>query len=213
MIDTLPAWREHTFLSNPRTSPEFAASRTRLRVGGNATGGDAASRAHLRVGGTASGDSANGAMKGGATGGDAANGADLWLQAGATFGEAEKALRSVPSRVLQIDVSDLSLLCRCVADLPAVHQLNQKLPAALGLPYHYCDTTDNPYFVDCKAAGRQGCRKHPFYLMNVSRGMQRPPAIPSRGCGVQAAAGEPRCAEMELPREYINEGVHARPIA
>eukprot|EP00962_Isochrysis_galbana_P004554 scaffold1242_cov123-Isochrysis_galbana.AAC.7 len=182
MISALPAWREHTFLSNPRTPPELAASRARLRVGRSA-------------------------------GGHEVSGADAWLPAGATFGAAEKALRSVRSRVLQVDVSDLSRLCRCVADLPAVHQLNQKLPAALGLPYHYCDTTDNPYFVGCKAAGRQGCRKHPVYLMNVSRGTQRPPSIPSRRCGDQAAAGESRCGEIELPGEYINEGVHARPSA
>ena len=44
------------------------------------------------------------------------------------------------------------------------------------MSFHYCDTSDNPYFVECKAAHRQGCRKHPTYLMNVSRGTQRPAA-------------------------------------
>ena len=60
-----------------------------------------------------------------------------------------------------------------------------------------CDTTDNPYFVSCKKAGRSGCRKHPTYTMNVSRGFQQPAAVPSSGC-----ASSPSCQQYALPEGF-----------
>ena len=72
--------------------------------------------------------------------------------------------------------------------------------------FHYCDTTDNPYFVACKALRREGCRKHKQYLMNVSRGVQTPPSIPTVDCeGVGTEAQ--RCARYTLPEQHITEGV------
>ena len=68
----------------------------------------------------------------------------------------------------------------------------------------------HPYFVACKAERRSGCRKHPVHLMNVSRGVQRPPMLPHEACGDAAAAGQPRCGAVELPTIYINEGVTGR---
>ena len=105
-------------------------------------------------------------------------------------------------QVLQVRASDLRKLCRCAADAPPLHALDSRLGAALSMAYHYCDTTDNPYFVGCKALRRQGCRKHPVYLMNVSRGMQRPARVPHEGC----AAGR-GCGEYHFPAGHITEGV------
>jgi len=184
-------WREHTFLDNPRTPAEVRTSVTRVRVGDDGIGDGASGRA---------------GNEDGNAGGDG-GGAQAWVPAGATLGEAARTLRGEAARVLQLDVTDLERLCACIADLPEVHKLSRALPAALSMPYHFCDTTDNPYFVQCKAEGHQGCRKHPVYLMNVSRGTQRPPPVPYRRCGREVGAGEPRCAALELPIGYISEGV------
>ena len=89
-----------------------------------------------------------------------------------------------------------------------MEKLNNRLPRVLASGYHYCDTTDNPFFVECKQGitkeRGQGCRKHPVYLMNVSRGMQQLPAVPADKCGAETHAG---CGKYELPEEHISEGV------
>ena len=74
----------------------------------------------------------------------------------------------------------------------------------LSMSFHYCDTSDNPYFVECKAAHRQGCRKHPTYLMNVSRGTQRPARVPT-----DCARGR-ACGAYDYPRDHITEGTPRR---
>ena len=103
-------------------------------------------------------------------------------------------------------------LCRCSAGLPAdAVELAPKLKVALGSGYHYCDTTDNPFFVECKQGTTkergQGCRKHPVYLMNVSRGTQQAPAAESQQCGSAHPQG---CAKYVLPDEHISEGVRTQ---
>ena len=63
---------------------------------------------------------------------------ELWLPAGATYGEAARTILTATEAttpVLQIEADELSLLCRCVADLPEVHALNRRLPQALAMPY------------------------------------------------------------------------------
>ena len=74
-------------------------------------------------------------------------------------------------------------------------------PRILAHEFHYCDTTDNPYFVECKRHRRQGCRKHKQYLMNVSRGVQTVPALPTAECTPAA------CLAYTLPKSHITEGV------
>ena len=86
-----------------------------------------------------------------------------------------------------------------------MHALAKRLPRLLSNDFHYCDTTDNPYFVECKAQRREGCRKHKTYLMNVSRGQQAPTSLPSSGCG--AGKG---CLAYTLPESHITEGVVGR---
>jgi len=114
-------------------------------------------------------------------------------------------------RVLQLHVSDMRRLCRCAAGLPAAAlALNAPLQRALGSSYHYCDTTDNPYFVECRAHGRQGCRKHRTYLMNVSRGLQQPPLLPADKCGGGGAPDMRACGRYHLPDEHISEGVRTQ---
>ena len=114
------------------------------------------------------------------------------------------------SRVLELDVGELSLLCRCVADAPELHDLSRKLSSVLASSFHYCDTTDNPYFVECRAHGRQGCRKHRTYLMNVSRGLQQPPLLPADKCGGGGAPDMRACGRYHLPDEHISEGVRTQ---
>ena len=81
--------------------------------------------------------------------------------------------------------------------------LAKRLPRVLSNDFHYCDTTDNPYFVECKKHRRQGCRKHKQYLMNVSRGVQAPPALQTPATECSAAM----CQAYELPKSHITEGV------
>mmetsp|Transcript_25251 Transcript_25251/g.50787 ORF Transcript_25251/g.50787 Transcript_25251/m.50787 type:complete len:170 (-) Transcript_25251:158-667(-) len=135
----------------------------------------------------------------------------VWAAEGATFAQAvataEADARAKQAQVLSIDAADLGKLCRCLAGLPQVHALAHDLPRLLSNSYHYCDTTDNPYFVSCKKASRSGCRKHKTYLMNVSRGVQTPPAIPIDRCG---GSEEKRCMAYALPAQHITEGVVGR---
>lgn len=131
---------------------------------------------------------------------------DMWVSAGTTLGEVVRFVASheyaKSASVLTIDADEMSNLCRCVADLPEVHELNTKLPQALAMPYSYCDTSDNPYFVECRGQRRSGCRKHPVYLMNVSRSQQRPPQVPASACGRGFG-----CGQVELPTSHITMGV------
>eukprot|EP00965_Chrysotila_dentata_P252625 6210792-Pleurochrysis_carterae.AAC.3 len=177
-------WREHSFLENERVPRSLRASTRKLSVARSPVGN-----------GSAGAKAEQGA-------------ADLVLDFGATFGQVAQRVSASTlreARVLQLDVADLSRLCRCVADLPKVHALNGRLQHALSTSFHYCDTTDNPYFVQCKSEGRAGCRKHPVHLMNVSRGNQMPPIVPKEGCSV----GE-GCGRLELPTNHITEGVKHR---
>ena len=115
----------------------------------------------------------------------------------------EESASAREAAVLQVDVASLGRMCRCLAGMPtAVLELSKSLPRLLSNDFHYCDTTDNPYFVECKRHRRQGCRKHRTYLMNVSRGIQAPPPLPTRDC--EAA---PRCKAYEVPKQHISEGV------
>jgi len=135
------------------------------------------------------------------------------VAAGADFSQLVAAMRApamAEARVIQLHVSDMRKLCRCTAGLPKeALELAPKLTAALGSGYHYCDTTDNPFFVDCKQGitkeRGQGCRKHPVYLMNVSRGMQQALGAEAKQCG--AAHPQRTCAKYVLPDEHISEGV------
>ena len=102
--------------------------------------------------------------------------------------------------MLKIDASVLGKLCRCLGGLSEVHDLAARLPRLLSNDFHYCDTTDNPYFVECKKHARQGCRKHKQYLMNVSRGIQGPPAL-------RAVSDCDSCQAYKLPESHITEGV------
>jgi len=164
-------WREHSFLSNPSAPPEIVDSAVTVRVGDGAGSPGAVS-----------------------------------VPAGATFERAVAAIQasgaasSTPLR--RIDASAMGRLCRCLGGLTQeVRDLAQKLPRVLTNDFHYCDTTDNPYFVECKKHRRQGCRKHPKYLMNVSRGMQGPPALPTGECLPS------QCQAYTLPKNHISEGV------
>lgn len=108
------------------------------------------------------------------------------------------------ARVLTVHDTDLRNLCRCVEGLPEVHTLNKKLPNALQASYDFCDTTDNPYFVDCKAHGRSGCRKHPLYTMNISQGMYSVTQLPNSGCGTRSGAQSGNeCLAYQLPDKHI----------
>ncbi|KAL1523586.1 hypothetical protein AB1Y20_018522 [Prymnesium parvum] len=163
-------WREHSFLSHPKADPSLAASQLRLRVG------------EARHPSTE---------------------AELRLPAGSDFAAVARAVRASPlaaeARVLTVDADDLRSLCRCVGGLPELLELNARLPSALRSSYDFCDTTDNPYFVECKGAGRSGCRKHPTYTMNISQGIQTVRALPTEGCG-QGVGG---CQAYELPDRHI----------
>jgi len=183
-------WREHSFFSNPNAPPELLASAVALRVG--------------------SSDGARAPPPPAAAATPSPRTA-VAIAPGATFAEAVQAVRGSASAeaaaVLTLDVADLGRLCRCLAGLPEVHTLAGKLPRLLSHSYHYCDTTDNPYFVECKKHGRQGCRKHKTYLMNVSRGMQSPPALPTSSCGGALAEGQRQCQAYYVPKQHISEGV------
>ena len=164
-------WREHSFLSNPSAPPEIVDSAVTVRVGDGAGSPGAVS-----------------------------------VPAGATFERAVAAIQASGAAsstpLLRIDASAMGRLCRCLGGLTQeVRDLAQKLPRVLTNDFHYCDTTDNPYFVECKKHRRQGCRKHPKYLMNVSRGMQGPPALPTGECLPS------QCQAYTLPKNHISEGV------
>ena len=105
----------------------------------------------MRVGAAVAPDAASSAVPAPAASALAAALPAVTLPEGATVGEAARLLRGSDARVLRLDVSDLARLCRCLADAPELQPLNRKLQGALSQPYHYCDTTDNPYFVACKA--------------------------------------------------------------
>jgi hypothetical protein len=173
MVSAGLEWREHSFLSNPTAPPGLAASAVSVRV--------ASGPPHTEM---------------------AAN--DVSAPSGSTFAQLVGAVRASSSaqaaRLLRIDASDLGRLCRCLHGLPEVHDLARQLPRLLSSDFHYCDTTDNPYFVECKRHRRQGCRKHKTYLMNVSRGMQAPPAMPTADCSSS-------CLAYALPKSHITEGV------
>ena len=135
------------------------------------------------------------------------------VAAGADFSQVV-ATMSMPAmteaRIIQLHVTDMRKLCRCTAGLPKeALELALKLKAALGSGYHYCDTTDNPFFVECKQGATkergQGCRKHPMYLMNVSRGTQPAMGAEAQQCG--AAHPQRTCAKYVLPDEHISQGV------
>ena len=135
--------------------------------------------------------------------GETNGGGGIAVKAGATFAEAVAAVKGSAAgesaTLLRIDASSVAKLCRCLGGLgDAEHSLAKRLPRVLSNDFHYCDTTDNPYFVDCKKAGRAGCRKHKQYLMNVSRGVQGPPALGS-DCT--------QCSAYTLPKSHITEGV------
>lgn len=119
---------------------------------------------------------------------------------GSSFASAVALLRAADTPLLRIDAAALGQLCRCLGGLPELHGLAKRLPRLLSNDFHYCDTTDNPYFVECKKHRRQGCRKHKTYLMNVSRGVQGPPALPTT-----CAPG--MCQAYTLPGNHITEGV------
>ena len=185
LFDAGLKWREHSFLSHPKVPPALRASAARVRVApaaGAATEADGTPVA--------------------------------WVKAGSDFSAAAAALLEPQwrgKRVLSIEHADVRRLCRCLAGTDPswkLDDLNRKLAAALAAPFHYCDTTDNPYFVECKSHGRQGCRKHPTYLMNVSRGVQRVAPLPTSGCG--AAADGKGCLAWALPDSHITEGVKGR---
>ena len=179
MVDAGLEWREHTFLDHPSAPGELVASTVRVEVGDKGNG--------LSVDGDGS----------------------VQVAAGSTLAHAVTTLRAVPSatsaRVVSIDAASLGRLCRCLEGLPEVHELAGRLPKLLSNDFHYCDTTDNPYFVECKRHRRQGCRKHKTYLMNVSRGVQRPPPVPTSGCGGDGLAQT--CLAYEIPKKHISEGV------
>ncbi len=183
-------FREHSFLDNPAAPPSLLASAATLRIG------DAPPA-------TPTPDPARADRAG----------PFVSVAAGSTFAQAAATVAASAasgSRILEVDASDLSNLCRCLAGAPTLHALGRKLPRLLASDYHYCDTTDNPYFVECKSHGRPGCRKHPVYLMNVSRGWQAPPAVPLDDCGPNAAngaTGTARCPAYEIPQRHITEGV------
>lgn len=184
-------WREHSFLTNPLAPPDLLASRARLHVGDAAAGG-ASTGSELRVDGGTAGSGA---------------GAGVRVRSGTTFAELVADVEASPTatsaRVLEIDAEALGTLCRCTRGMsPELVSMSRRLPSLLESDFHYCDTTDNPYFVECKKHGRQGCRKHRTYLMNVSKGMSTPPVVPSEGCG--AGKG---CAPYWLPTSHITEGV------
>ena len=175
-------WREHSFFSNPLAPAGMLDSAIALSVGATREANATSSQLHVPE--------------------------------GSTFAEAVGAIRADEAaraaKVVSIDSSDMAKLCRCLVGLPEVHGLAERLPRILSHTYHYCDTTDNPYFVDCKKHGRQGCRKHKVYLMNVSRGLQAPPAIPLSGCGNDNAEmhGTNRgCLPYSVPQSHISEGV------
>ena len=184
MIGAGLEWREHSFFSNPG-APQFAPSQ----------------RVNVLVG---AGDGGGGAADASAAAGVV--GSTLTVTAGATFAQLVDAVSASPSArdaaVLQLDASSLGRLCRCLAGMqPPVLELSRALPRLLSNDFHYCDTTDNPYFVECKKHRRQGCRKHKTYLMNVSRGIQAPPPLPTNDCAA------PRCKAYEVPKQHISEGV------
>ena len=173
-------WREHSFFTNPRAPPELLASAVTLHVT-SPVAGEAASR----------------------------SASQLTIASGSTFEQAVKTIRGSQSAqaapVLSIDAADLGQLCRCLGGLPEVHELSSRLPRLLAFSYDHCDTTDNPYFVECKKHGREGCRKHKTYLMNVSRGVQRPPPLPT-SCEGDGQA-QRSCLAYHIPKEHISVGV------
>lgn len=187
-------WREHSFFTNPAAPAGMLDQAVAVRVGPGGTTGSQASQLKLPV------------RDGDGDGHPAGGGRSVAVAAGATFAQAVAAIKASSAasdaEVLTIDAADLGRLCRCLAGLPEVHDLAERLPRLLANSYHYCDTTDNPYFVACKKAGRPGCRKHKTYLMNVSRGVQAPPALPTTGCGHGST-----CMAYQVPSQHITEGV------
>ena len=172
MVDYGLEWREHTFLTNPSAPPALEESAVSIHVG-DAAGTPTAPRA-------------------------------VAVASGATFKQlvsaVEASAEASGAALLRIDASALGKLCRCLGGLDEVHDLAKRLPRLLSNDFHYCDTTDNPYFVECKKHSRQGCRKHKQYLMNVSRGIQSPPAL-------TAITDCNSCQAYTLPKNHISEGV------
>lgn len=172
MVSAGLEWREHSFLSNPNAPPALSAAALTIHVGEGPVE-DAARTVSVP--------------------------AQTSFRGVVSAVEGSAAASAAP--LLRIDASSLGLICRCLGGLPRVHELAQRLPRILAHEFHYCDTTDNPYFVECKKHGRPGCRKHKQYLMNVSRGVQTVPALPTGECRPEA------CPAYTLPRSHITEGV------
>ena len=172
-------WREHSFFSNPQAPPSLLANAVTVQVGTPAVPpvADAGSAPARTVS----------------------------LARGVTFADAVAAITASPTAqaadVLSLDSADLGRLCRCASGLSdEATALAKKLPSLLSHSYDFCETTDNEYFVACKKTGRAGCRKHEKYIMNVTKGMEVPPPLPTSGCG-GAASG---CLAYQVPSEQTH---------